>query len=336
MSVHKRIKVLGLGVVATLALAGCGLQPSGSYVPEIGQGSIEPVEGAEGQPLVVASKNYTEQLILGKIAALTSSAAGFEVTDLSNIPGSQPTRQVMVSHEADMFFEYTGSAWLTYLGHEQGIKDQQGQWEAVRDADAEYGLTWGPPAPMNNTYAFAARQEVIDEYGLKTFSDIAKVPVQERTFCVEAEFNSRQDGINPMLETYGIPRGTPDGVPEDNVAILDAGTIYSATAQGDTCNFGEVFTTDGRIPALNLTVLDDDKLFFPHYNVAPVLNTEMDEQYPELMDRYEQVSQKLDNETLQQLNYRVDVEGEEPAQVAFDWMVSEGFITDPGGNVQEE
>lgn len=312
--------------VSALALAGCGLEPSTAYVPPAEPGSIVPVEGAEGTEVSVTSKNFTEQLILGKIAVLTVQAAGFETEDITNVPGSQPVRELMVSGEADFTFEYTGTAWLTYMGHERGIPDQREQWQAVHDEDLDNGLTWGEPASVNNTYAMAVRSEYAEEHGLEKVSDIARLPVEERTFCVESEFNSRSDGLTPMLAHYGLDRGSD--VPEDNIGIYDTGAIYSATDEGE-CNFGEVFSTDGRIPALDLTVLEDDRQFFPAYNVSPVFSTELVEEFPALEQVVEPVTAALTDEVMQELNRQVDVEGRDPADVAYEWMLDEGFVVEP-------
>ncbi|WP_423924064.1 glycine betaine ABC transporter substrate-binding protein [Frigoribacterium sp. 2-23] len=321
---------IGTIAVAGLALTGCGLQPATSFVPAVASGSIKPVDGLpEDAAITVTAKNFTEQLVLGKIAVLAATAAGFEVTDMTNVPGSVAVRQLMLEGQADMTYEYTGTAWLTYLGEDAGIPDQAEQYEAVRDADAENGLTWLPPAPLNNTYAMAVRSEAVPELGgITTLSQIAELPVDQRTFCVEAEFNSRADGFKPMLEHYGLTLGSPDGVPTSNVSILDTGTVYTATDRG-RCNFGEVFTTDGRIDSLDLSVLDDDQGFFPAYNAAPVLSSKTLEEYPQLADVYDAISPALTDTELRQLNLRVDVGGEEPADVAFDWMVTQGFISRP-------
>ncbi|MBA8989221.1 osmoprotectant transport system substrate-binding protein [Curtobacterium pusillum] len=321
-----------LAGTTALVLAGCGLQPATSFVPAAGPGSIEHIDGLpDGAHITVTSKNFTEQLVLGKIAVLAAKAAGFDVTDETNVPGSVAVRQLMTSHDADMTYEYTGTAWLTYMGHKEGIPDKTEQWAAVKKEDAGNGLTWLKPAPMNNTYAFAVRDEAVAKLGnVKTLSDITKLPVSERTFCVESEFNSRSDGFKPMLEKYGLQLGSSgqNGVPSSNVSILDTGTVYTATDRGK-CNFGEVFTTDGRIKSLGLRVLDDDRGFFPAYNVAPVLDSATLQEYPQLEDVYDQISPKLTDSVLQELNRQVDVEGREPADVAFDWMVKEGFITKP-------
>lgn len=308
-----------------LVLGGCGLQPAGSYVPPVAAGSIEPIEGLpEDASVTVTSKNFTEQLILGKISVLASKAAGFEVTDLSNVPGSLPARELLRSGQADVMWEYTGTAWLTYLGNEQGIPDQQEQWQAVYDADQANGLTWGAPAELNNTYAMAMSRDRAEALGVTSISDLGYLPEQELTFCVDAEFNSRQDGFNPMLQLYGLNRGTV--VPERNIGIYDTGAIYGAIDQGE-CAVGEVFATDGRIDALDLLVLEDDRSFFPAYNAAPVIYTETLQKYPELEGVLEQVAEKLDDETMRSLNLLVDVQGEEPEQVAYDWMVSEGLVS---------
>ncbi|ROS37328.1 glycine betaine ABC transporter substrate-binding protein [Curtobacterium sp. PhB78] len=328
----RRGAAVALAGTTALVLAGCGLQPATSFVPEAGPGTIERIDDLpDGAHITVTSKNFTEQLVLGKIAVLAAKAAGFDVTDETNVPGSVAVRELMTSHGADFTYEYTGTAWLTFMGHAEGIPDKTEQWEAVKKEDAGNGLTWLNPAPMNNTYAFAVRDEAVKELGdIKTLSDIAKLPVDERTFCVESEFNSRADGFKPMLEKYGLELGGSgeNGIPSDNVSILDTGTVYTATDRGK-CNFGEVFTTDGRIKSLGLTVLEDDKGFFPAYNVAPVLDSATLKEYPQLADVYDQISPKLTDAVLQELNRQVDVEGREPADVAFDWMVKEGFITKP-------
>ncbi|ROS62431.1 osmoprotectant transport system substrate-binding protein [Frigoribacterium sp. PhB160] len=327
----RRASVAGVVAVSTTALlAGCGLQPATAFVPAVAPGSITEIEGLpDDASLTVTAKNFTEQLVLGKIAVLAAQAAGFEVTDMTNVPGSVAVRQLMLDGDADMTYEYTGTAWLTYLGEASGIPDQAEQYRAVRDADEANGLTWLEPAPLNNTYAMAVRSEAVPELGdVATLSDIAALPVEQRTFCVEAEFNSRADGFAPMLERYGLELGAADGVPTDNVSILDTGTVYEATDRG-RCNFGEVFTTDGRIDSLDLTVLDDDQGFFPAYNAAPVFSTATLEEYPELAGVYDQISPALTDDELRTLNRRVDVEGQEPADVAFAWMVEQGFVTAP-------
>lgn len=317
--------LLGGLCVAALGLTGCGLQSSAAYVPATGQGSIQKIDGAGDRNVVVTSKNFTEQLIMGKIAVMTAKASGLQVTDMTNVPGSQPARNLLETGGADILLEYTGTAWQTYLGHEEGFADQKKQWQAVYDDDKKNGITWGRPGPLDNTYAFAIRKANKDKLkGATTLSDIKKLPKKERTFCVESEFYSRQDGFEPMLKKYGLD--LKKDVPESNVKVLDTGTVYEATARG-TCNFGEVFTTDGRIKSLDLEVLDDDKGFFPSYSIAPVFRTSLVKDFPEVEENFHQVVSKMTNDKFIELNRKVDVDGEDPADVARDWMVEEGFIS---------
>lgn len=320
---RRSLLVGGVGVLG-LGLAGCGLGTSGGFVPTgTTAGPIGDVD-LSGASIGVGSKNFTEQIVLGKIAVVLLRSAGADTADLTNIPGSSSARQAMIEDQVQMQWEYTGTAWIAYLGETKPIPDEEKQYEAVRERDLEENqLVWLPPAPMNNTYGFAAPRETIEELGISKLSELSQVPKQELTFCVESEFNNRNDGFDPMLETYGMAKGK--SFPTDNVKVLDTGAIYSATDKG-TCNFGEVFTTDGRIKALDLVVLEDDKEFFPKYNVAAVLTKEVVDEYPQVEDLFGPVSEKLTDDVLIELNAQVDVDGKDPAEVAFTWLEDEGFI----------
>lgn len=324
-----RAVIASLATVALLAVGGCGLAPASAYVPKVEPGSIKQLNLPDDAKLTVVGKNFTEQLILTKMAVLAAEAAGFKVTDMSDVPGSQPVRDLMLSGTGDFTWEYTGTAWLTYMNKAHGIPNKHKQWEAVRKEDLKNGLTWLKPAPLNNTYAIAIKADAQKKLGgITKLSQIKKLPVKQRTFCVESEFNSRSDGMNPMLKKYGIKRGTANGVPNSNVKILDTGAVYSATAKG-LCNFGEVFASDGRIASLNLKVLTDDKHFFPAYNATPIVNSATLKKYPGLKKVFGQIAPDITTKTMQGLNRKVDVDGEEPANVAYDWMVKKGFITKP-------
>jgi osmoprotectant transport system substrate-binding protein len=178
---------------------------------------------------------------------------------------------------------------------------------------------------MNNTYGFAMTEASAKKYGITKLSEMRKVPVKERTFCVESEFDNRPDGLSGMLKTYDVPRGKPDGVPGGNIGLYQTGAIYDATAKGN-CTFGEVFTTDGRILSLHLTVLEDDRKYFPNYNVSLVVRHSVLEDHPEIQELIEPVAEKLTNEVLLELNAEIDVKGREPADVAAEWLTDEGFL----------
>ena len=322
MTVTRRRRALAMaGVLIAGLVAGCGLQSASGAILEARPGEIQHYDSLKDVKLTVAAKDFTEQLILGNMFSTALAAAGAEVTNLTNIPGSFGARKAMTSGQADISPEYTGTGWINYLGNENPVKGAEAQYQAVKEADAKNGLTWLPPAPMDDTYAFAIRESEAQRLGISKLSDLAKLDKGDLTFCVESEFANRNDGFVPMLKTYGLTREKLG-----RVTNLDTGIIYTATADGQ-CNFGEVFTTDGRIPGLKLKVLEDDKAFFPHYNLSAVVNSEMLEQHPEVAEIFAQLSPKLTNEVMLDLNARVDTGGEDPAIVARDWLVKEGLLT---------
>lgn len=317
------------GAMAAVLLAGCSLPTAGGFVPT-GKlaGPLKDTKSLEGASISVGSKNFSEQVLLGKMAIILLQSAGASVTDLTNIPGSAAARQAMIDGQIQAMWEYTGTGWITYLTHEKPIPDEEEQYAAVRDEDLKKNqLVWTKPAPMNNTFGFAVTEKVAAKYKITKLSELTKVPPAERTFCAESELINRADGLKGVLETYDVPLGSDRGVPQGNIRTFQTGAIYDATAKG-ACNFGEVFTTDGRIVALNLKVLEDDRNFFPKYNVSLVLAQATDKSYPQISELVAPVSAKLTNEVLLKLNAQIDVDGREPADVAYDWLKQEGFVTD--------
>lgn len=324
----RRRTVAGAAALAAATMVGgCGLGTAGGFSPT-GKlaGPVAGVPSLNGATISVGSKNFTEQILLGKIMVILLQSAGADVQDLTNVPGSASSRQAMEAGQIDAAWEYTGTAWISYLGQTDAIPDEKKQFEAVRDLDArENNLIWLKPAPMNNTYAFATTAATAQKLGVKTLSELKSVPKDQLTFCVDSEFANRNDGFQPMLKKYGLTYGSD--VTSAQVKILNEGAIYAATASGE-CTFGEVFTTDGRIKALNLSVLKDDKNYFPKYNASAVVRGEVLERNPQLRPLLEAVTDRLTDDKLIELNARVDVDGEEPVDVAHDFLRREGLIVD--------
>ncbi|QGN34520.1 glycine betaine ABC transporter substrate-binding protein [Microlunatus sp. Gsoil 973] len=323
-----RLSGIGAGLLTLVILASvsaCGLGTSGGYIPSARlAGRLADVPRMDGAHISVGSKNFTEQLVLAKMVEILLKSAGATVEDLTNIPGSASARQAQLAGQVDVEWEYTGTAWLTYMAQPKPIRDPHDQYVAVRDKDLkENQLVWTDPSPMNDTYGLAATEATAKKLGVEKLSDLKKLPVKQRTFCLEDEFASRSDGFQPMLKAYGLKYGVD--VPKKNVKIFDAGAIYSATAKG-VCNFGEVYTTDGRIAALHLSVLADDNRFFPVYNGCAVWRQEVVEKYPQTRKLVDPLAAKLTDKTMTELNGKVDVGGQTPTKVAEDWLRSEGFI----------
>lgn len=316
-------RMAALSLTLALLAAGCGLKSGSPMVDDVSPGSVGRGEPLKGATLTVTSKNFSENIILGQMTGLVFKAAGAEVIDRTNLPGSISAREAIINGDADAQWDYTGTGWITFLGHADPIVDPQEQYEAVRDEDRGNGVVWLPPAQLDNTYALAISKKNNATYRLKSLSDVAELARTNPsavTICVENEFASRDDGLPGMEKRYGMR------IPAANIQKMDAGIIYTQVSESDSCLLGEVFTTDGRIEAMDLDVLEDDKYFFPNYNASPVIHLATFEKYPVIAQLLAPLAKKLTTEVARTLNAKVDVEGEDPHKVAKEWLVAEGFI----------
>lgn len=303
-------------------LSGCGLHSGEEVADPVRPGSLGAGRPLAGVHLTVTSKADTEQRVLGQITALVFKAAGATVRDRTGVSGSIGARQAISTGAADAMYDYTGTAWITYLGHTTPVADPLAQWRAVRDADAAHGVAWLPMARLDDTYAFAVNAANSRAHGLRSLSDVAALARRDPaavTFCVDNEFAVRDDGLPGVLRAYGIR------VPRTRIMTMDAGLIYRQVERGG-CLLGDVYATDGRIGADRLTVLADDRHFFPHYNAAPVLHAATLRRHPQLAALLGPVTARLTTARARELNGLVDVAGWDPELVAKRWLVSEGFI----------
>ncbi|HEV7897298.1 MAG TPA: glycine betaine ABC transporter substrate-binding protein [Planosporangium sp.] len=317
--------VAATAIVAMALLAGCSVTTENDAAAvAVGAGSIKKDPALAGKTIAVGSKDFTENILLGHLTMMALKAAGANVENRTNIKGSVNSRKALVAGEVDVSWEYTGTAWITYLNHADPIPDAKGQYEAVIRQDKQRNnVVWAAPAPANNTYSLAVREDKAKEWNLKTFSDLAafvKSHPADATFCLESEFANRNDGWPGMTKAYGM------SVPPANVRTVDTGVVYTETKKGQACSFGEVFTTDGRINNLKLVPLIDDKRFFPIYNPALTVNGATAAKYPGLVKLLDPITARLDDATLRRLNEQVDVKGELASTVAADWMRQQGFI----------
>jgi osmoprotectant transport system substrate-binding protein len=279
-----------------------------------------------GASFTVGSKEFTEQLILGQITRLVLEDAGAEVTDETGITGTTNVRKALTSDQIDMYWEYTGTGFAEILGNDvaDAPTDSQDLFDEVAKTDLEKnGVQWLALAPMNDTYAIATSATAQEETGVATLSDYAELvssDPDQAGLCAASEFIDRADGLPGLEKTYGFD------LPTDAITEVDLGIIFTRVPEGDPCNFGEVFATDGRIPAKEMVVVEDDQDFFVKYNVALTVNKDVFDQYPELEDIFTPIAEKLDTETMQALNASVDVDGLPAEAVAEKWLQDNGFI----------
>ncbi len=317
----------GLSVVAVVVsvavlATGCTLNDE-STKAETGAGSIEKVDKLDGVTITVGSKEFDEQLVLGQIAILALQAAGAEPVDKTNITGTDAVRRSLTTGQIDLYWEYTGTAWVSFLKQTDRVTDPEQLFDKVKTLDADNDITWWARAPGNDTYAIAANREAAEKNGIETISDYAELAntnPQAASTCMGPEFNSRDDGLPGLSKTYGF---TLPGAQRHEV---NDAVVYTEIGSGKTCDFGSVASTDGRIPAQDLVVLKDDKSFFPIYNPAITIRSELATKYPDLEGVFTPIADALDDKTLLALNERVSVEGAAPDKVAADWLRDKGFI----------
>ncbi|MDQ3484863.1 MAG: glycine/betaine ABC transporter substrate-binding protein [Actinomycetota bacterium] len=309
----KAARLTALAVGVTLAVAACGGDGGG------GSGELA------GTSLTVGSKEFTEQIILGQIAILALEDAGASVKDETGITGTKNVRKALDSDEIDMYWEYTGTGWVEILGNDvaDAESDKQALFDAVKEQDKENGVEWILKTEANDTYAFAASQATTEELGVTTISDYAELvnsDPESATMCAAAEFLDRADGFPGVEKAYGFD------LPDEQITEVDLEIIYTALPKADPCAFGEVFESAGQIPANDLVVLEDDKQYFPGYEVALTINEEVLADTPEIEDVLAPIAEKLTTEELQQMNASVDVDGQPHEAVAEQWLEDNDLI----------
>jgi osmoprotectant transport system substrate-binding protein len=318
----KAVTLIAALVALALGLAACGGDDDDANGNGLGSEAAD--VDLSGDSFTVGSKEFTEQLILGQMTIQLLDAAGAQATDQTGLEGSVAARRALETGEVDMYWEYTGTAWLTYLGEDEPITDPEVQYDEVATADAENQIEWLEATPFDNTYAIAVREDAGDPVdGVETLSDLAALvesDPDEATFCVGQEFASREDGLPGLVDAYDMD------IPSENISNVGDAVVYNQVGTGAQCNLGSVFATDGKIAPNNLRVLEDDQQFFAVYNAALNVRAEVLEQTPELTELFDPLAASLDTETMQELNTEVDEAGETPADVARQYLEDNGFL----------
>jgi osmoprotectant transport system substrate-binding protein len=279
-----------------------------------------------GDPVNVASKGFTEQVILGKIMVNLLKDRGIPVKDRTSLGGTKVNREALEQGQIDVYMEYTGTAWMNFFKKKETVRNSMALYEKIKAIDAKNGLIWLAPARFNNTYAIVMSAKKADEYGIKTLSDWAawtKKNPGKMTVAVNAEFYSRPDGFKGMMEYYGLTFG--EDIPDADVKKMETPLCKKAVRDGQAL-CGMAFATDGEIKAYDQMVLGDDKSFFPIYNPAPVIRKAVLDQYPEIKFILGDIGESLDTATMTRLNYRVNVNGEKPDLVAKSWLSGVGLV----------
>jgi osmoprotectant transport system substrate-binding protein len=278
--------------------------------------------------VVVSSKIDTEGGLLGNIISQMLQANDIAVTEKLQLGGTPVVREAIVAGQIDIYPEYTGNAAFFFNRADEPLWNEAASaYEEAKTLDYDANkIVWLSPAPANNTWAVALRKDLADANQLATFSEFGAWVAGggEVKLAASAEFVSSPAALPKFQEVYGFTLK-----PEQLVTLSGgdtAATIAAAAQQTSGVNAAMVYGTDGGIAPSGLVVLVDDKGVQPVYQPAPIIREAVLNEYPAITDILAPVFAKLDLETLQELNGRIQVGGEASQAVAVDWLKTNGFL----------
>jgi len=274
------------------------------------------VAPAHADPVKIGSKNFTEQFVVAEIYAQALEKAGVEVDRHLNLGATLVAHTALTNGDIDLYPEYTGTALAAVVkGDLSGSADKI--YSDVKDYyEKNLKLTLLEPTKINNGYAIITLPETAEKYKLKTLTDLGPVS-KDLTFGAEGGFSERKDGLPGLKQTYGIEF-------KEFKIFAKLGIRYSALTNKDLdVSYG--FATDWQISDNKLVVLEDDKKLFPPYYLVPVVRQDALAKNPKIAEVLNKISPLLDNETMRQLNAKVDRDKEEPGEVAAEFLKSQGI-----------
>ena len=313
VSVPRYQMLLAIVIASALVAGGCsGSDDDGASADEF-----------DGVSITVGSKNFTEQYVLSEILIQALEARGADVVDATDTGDTATTRAALEGGDIDGYWEYNSTGWVEHLGNSDPDPEGEALTDAVRAADESNGIRWLGRTGFNDTYGFAVaplvRQDNLstrannaEAFDLAAMADYLDEN-SDAVVCVEPEFQGRSDGLVLFEAATGFT------IPADRLMVFDdEADIYEAVADGD-CDFGEIFTTDGRLESLDLSVVIDPGVFYV-YNASFTVRDEIYQQAPEAFDRLvEDIISPLTQDRITDLNRRV-AEGEPVAEVAEDYL----------------
>ncbi len=304
------MKLLGLAAGAMLALS-------------VATGAA----GAADGKIVVASKIDTEGALLGNIIVQVLEHAKLPVESKVSLGPTKIVRTAITSGEVDIYPEYTGNAGFFFnVDSDPAWKKADTAYAKAKELDAANKIVWLQPAPANNTWAIAVRKDVADTNKLVTLNDFGKWVAGggKVKLAGSAEFVESAAALPGFQEAYGFK------LTADQLLVLSGGdtsaTEKAAAEQTSGVNAAMAYGTDGQLAALGLVVLTDTKGVQAVYEPAPIVRAEVLDKYPQIKDLLEPVFKSLSLETLQQLNAKIAVDGQDPKKVAAAYLTEKGFL----------
>ena len=315
--------VLALALPGAL-VSGCGSsgsEESGTATPAAASMATAITRNPDNEKvsLTVGSKNFTEQIVLGEIYAQGLRAAGYDVKTKLDLGDEHVALKAVESGEIDAYPEYTGTALRSFFGKQPDElpKDPQDAYAEAKKSFAERGLVAFPPTPFSSSNEVAVTKETAEKLSLQTISDL-KEHAPELTLAGSKECRERLDCLRGLESVYGLKFGTFLQTPiENRHEVLTSGKA----------DVSIVFTTDPQIQRESEVLLEDDESMFGPYNSTLVMRKDSaDRAGPDLPKTLEQIQARLTDENMQELNARVDLDGQEPAAVAKAYLTENGLL----------
>ena len=303
-----------------------------AFLSRLATFSIAAVAGlalAQTPPAVrVGSKIDTEGSLLGNMIILVLEAKGIKTQNKVQLGNTKIVRGAITAGEIDIYPEYTGNGAFFFADEKNPAwKDAKAGYEKVKALDFDKNrLVWLEPAPANNTWAIAVRKDVAAGNKLKSLADLGKWISSGGKFklAASAEFVERSDALPAFQAAYGFKLG------QDQILTLaggDTAVTIKAAAEGTSgVNGAMAYGTDGALAALGLVIMDDPKGIQPIYAPAPIVRAEVLTRYPAIKEALAPVFRSLDTPTLQSLNAKIAIEGQDAKQVAAAYLKAKGFI----------
>ena len=261
----------------------------------------------------VGSKDFTENLVIAEIYALALEDNGYTVERVSNISSSLIHNSI-VNDEIDLYTEYTGTSLLSVLGEDMETDPEKVYKIVKKEYEEQFNLTWLDYASANDSQGLVIRTEVANSLNIKTISDL-QAHASELRFASQGEFDEREDGLPGLEKTYGTFNW-------QSSKVYDNSLKYSVL-ENDEADVTPAYTTEGQLVNTDeFTLLEDDKQFWPPYNLAPVVRDNILDDNPDIKTILNNISAKLDTETVTELNAKVDVDGQEYTDVAKEYYDS--------------
>jgi osmoprotectant transport system substrate-binding protein len=314
--------LLAMLLLASLSLAACGDDEDSGSDTAADAGSSEAIQSNPDNAdttIVVGSKNFTEQKVLGEIFAQALEAAGFQTEKQLNLGDEKTALEALEGGDIDAYPEYTGTALGSFFGvaSDEIPKDPEQAYEDAKAGFAEKGLTAYEPTPFTSSNEVGLTKEKAEELGVEKISDL-EGKSGDLTLYGSPECRQRQDCLLGLQEVYGLEFGkfTP-------VAI----DLRHEVLTKGRADLSIVFTTDPQIKREGFVLLEDDKGMFPPYNSTFVVRDEIAEKAgPDLERVVAQAAEGLTNEVMQELNARVDLDKKTPEQVAREYLRESGLV----------